>query len=148
MQVGRDIRQIQRYKMWNTHTQASGFCAKQCEAALRRAQQNQWQLIRTWASTCRSSINPVNGNHWGISQLNLTASHISHFQFSYINWNMLDSKLAARFQTHSHKQKNARTKHTHFYTKSMTSFSLAEGEKEDILFVKLINIRSFRRLLL
>lgn len=78
-------------------------------------------------------------------------AHIT-FQFSYINWDVLGT-LCWLHDSNTLVQKQKRTpqkkKHTVLrHTKSMTSFSLSVGEKEDILFVKLINTRSFRQLFL
>lgn len=107
------------------------------------------------ATAACSPFSPVNGNHSGISQLNQPASHILHFQFSYINGDVLGTLgWFPISNTLLHKQEHispsSAQKHTVLYhTKSMmTSFSFSVGESEDILFVKLINIHSFRQLFL
>ena len=68
------------------------------------------------------------------------------FQFSYINWDVLGTLGClpvsnALTQTEAHPKKS--TPHN-----AVTSFSLSAGGEEDILFVKLINIPSFRQLFL
>lgn len=88
------------------------------------------QLInRTWSS---AGCPPVS--------LNQPASHILNFSYSYINWDVL-STLAFE---HTLTQTKANPPHR----RNMTWFSLSVGKKEDILFFKLINSHSFRRLVL
>lgn len=75
----------------------------QCAAALQPAdKQDQWQLIRSWATAGRSPVSLVNGNHSGISQLNQPASH---FQYSYINWDVVGtSGFLSVSNTHTDKE--------------------------------------------